>query len=131
MELCVSIQGKPTSACPSSVAIGVIFQTQDGSASINNFKLISDCFLTLSQTEAGSDFVQVANQVTIPACVTEYCINVSLIDDSMVEQVEEFSVIMSNGLNPGLSDRIFFIRTEIVFTIIDTDCKFQLLMCNY
>ena len=62
-------------------------------------------------------------QRDIPPCVKEYCIDILLIDDSMVEKLEEFTLVIRKGLNPGLNERITLARTRLQCTIVDTDSK--------
>ena len=63
------------------------------------------------------------SQMKIPACAAQYCTDVPLIDDLVVEDKEEFSVTLKKGHNQGLNERIILINTEISCVIIDSDSK--------
>ena len=64
-------------------------------------------------------------ELTVPACIHEFCFNVELIDDSTVEnRTEEFAVVLSIDYNSGYDRILLPAPAENKYIIIDTDSEF-------
>ena len=82
--------------------------------------------LSLSRSEARSDYEYFARIIEIGACQIEACFDIVLIDDFTVEKaVEEFTVLLSHGVNEDLNDRIRIPNPTKMLSILDVDCKFS------
>ena len=78
---------------------------------------------------AGSDYERTVNILIIPECATRICIEISTIDDTTLENIEYFSVLLSHGANIDLDSRINISNPEKQYAIIDIDSEF--LFCTF
>ena len=77
----------------------------------------------LAPPGAGSDFEGLTERLIVPECARRVCVNITLIDDAVVEDIEEFSVTLQKGLNYALNDQIIYFNREASCVIIDSDSK--------
>ena len=50
------------------------------------------------------DYIELSRILTFPACETKQCVNITIVDDSVEEPVEEFDVTLEGTI--GLDSRI-------------------------
>ncbi|CAI8019416.1 hypothetical protein GBAR_LOCUS11672, partial [Geodia barretti] len=109
--VCLLIEGRPSSDCPSSFEIRVLLRTEDGTA-----------------TSRGHfpDYVRQSRRLTIPVCAKDFCYNISTIDNLSVEYHEYFSVALTRGSNGDLNERINIPTPTQRCEILDDNSK----LCN-
>ncbi|MEM8856994.1 MAG: NPCBM/NEW2 domain-containing protein [Chloroflexota bacterium] len=84
-----------------SASVAVEYTTQDGSA--------------VAQSDAGSDYVSQSGTIVIPAGETSFILEITIIEDTLVEPNETFQLILSNPQNAELGD------SEATGTILNDD----------
>ena len=81
--------------------------------------LLFSCF-----PAAGGDFVAVQETLSFPSNSvpgTQRCVNISIIDDSVIEGPQEFGLVLSV---PPESQGVTFSGANTTVTILDNDCEF-------
>ena len=68
------------------------------------------------------DYIGLSTILRFPACETEQCVNVTIIDDEVLENVESFDVTLER--TPGLDMRITLDPVHGVVEITDEDGLF-------
>ena len=74
------------------------------------------------------DYIGLSTILSFPACETKQCVNVTIVDDEVLENVELFDVTLER--TPGLDMRIRLDPVDGVVEIIDDDGLF-FARCRY
>ena len=86
--------------------------------------------LPLTFSVSPSDYGAVDTLLTFAACVKRSCVNVSIVDDTILENVESFDVNLKR--TPDLDRSITLAPVDGVVEIIDNDGRhdYYILKCN-
>ena len=68
------------------------------------------------------DYIGLSTILSFPACETKQCVDVTIVDDEVLEKVESFDVTLEK--TPGLDTRITLNPVDGVVEIIDEDGLF-------
>ena len=117
LTVCLTIM-KPTVICPTHESFSMVVYTSDDTASKFIYYILLHYF-NINLVVAGLDFVDMSRLFEFEPCVKQVCHNIAIIDDSEVENNEEFTinVLRSSGVNR----RIKLMNSEKTITIVDTD----------
>ena len=77
------------------------------------------CYLSFHSTELYSEYNLQRAELRFPACATKQCLNVSIIDDLLVEDTETFTIHLETSL--GLSNEFEVNPSVKVINITDND----------
>ena len=84
-------------------------------------QLLTDIYIL---TESGMDYDGISVILLFAACQRRSCVNVTIIDDEMLENTESFNFTLER--TTGLSDRITLDPVDGVVEIIDDDGMFAI-----
>ena len=70
------------------------------------------------------DYIELSTILSFPTCGTRQCVNVTIVDDDVLENVESFDVTLER--TPGLDMRITLDPVDGVIEIRDDDGLFSI-----
>ena len=69
------------------------------------------------------DYGNISTILMFDSCDKKSCVNISIVDDDVIEDTESFSVLLAE--TPGLDVRITLDPVEAEIEIIDNDSEYQ------
>ena len=124
LTVCLTIM-KPTVICPTHESFNMVVYTSDDTAGkfIYYILLHYIVFFNINLVVAGLDFVDMSRLFEFEPCNKQVCHNIAIIDDSEVENDEEFTI---NVMRPnGVNKKIKLMNSEKTITIVDTDSRLR------
>ena len=126
VEVCATVS-RPNGnlTCPISFQFDVSLSTGDNSAGIRYCSAVclhDDCSTTFS-TVAPMDYIDVSTILMFGACARRHCVNVSIVDDDVLEMTESFTVTLERI--SGLDSRITLDPVDGVIEITDDDGEYS------
>ena len=120
LTVCLTIM-KPTVICPTHESFSMVVYTSDDTAGKFIYYILLHCivFFNINLVVAGLDFVDMSRLFEFEPCNKQVCHNIAIIDDSEVENNEEF--IINVMRISGVSKKIKLMTSEKTITIVDTD----------
>ena len=126
VELC-AIVFSPSSPCPISFPFSVILSTDNDSAGTSTVDLTlhhTPAIIYVTSAVAPMDYGHVATLLSFDACEMRRCVNVTIVNDVVLENVESFDVTLDRA--PELDSRITLSPVDGIVEIIDNDGMFLL-----
>ena len=128
VELCAIVYQPTGLACPIDLEFDVTLSTDDSTASTAfNRERVESNYFFIQTYSAGSpmDYLSLSQVLVFQPCDTRQCVNVSIVDDSVLEETEFFNATLAS--NAGLDPRITLNPVTAVVNILDNDGRDQTL----
>ena len=118
VEVCV-IVSSPSISCPISFPFIVTFTTSDNSAGKDYYSKCAIIYGLFIHAVSPMDYGGESTVLMFDSCDVQSCLNISIIDDMVVEDLESFDITV--GRAPGLDNRITLESVNGTVEITDND----------